>query len=91
MKLNACFEDGGDCTDFITKYPDCNVPMPGLVANGFCDGFPYFSKDCGNDGGECFKGIFMPNSQNIFSRLTILYFPLRRLSILQCAQSGLYW
>jgi len=52
MKSHSCFEDGGDCTDFISSYSNCNVDFPDLIANGFCDGFPYFSSECGNDGGK---------------------------------------
>lgn len=51
MKSNSCFEDGGDCTDFITKYPNCNADAPARVGNNNCDG-QYFNKYCGMDGGE---------------------------------------
>jgi hypothetical protein len=53
MKRQACNEDGGDCSAFLKEYPDCNVVQPEKIGNGICDGYPYDTPQCKNDGGDC--------------------------------------
>ena len=53
MQAEECNEDGGDCSNFIHDYPDCNVDEPELIGDGHCDGMPYFTEDCGMDGSDC--------------------------------------
>jgi hypothetical protein len=54
----------------IVDYPSCTVPFPTSIGNGFCDGEPYNTAECGYDGGDCcppgFFGfpicdVFLPN------------------------------
>lgn len=49
----SCFADGGDCNSFLEEYPNCDVPNPSWINNGVCDGLPYFTEECGLDGGDC--------------------------------------
>jgi len=34
-------------------YPNCFVPSPEKIGDGFCDGSVYFVEECDNDGGDC--------------------------------------
>lgn len=61
MTTLACNKDGKDCTEFLNAYPDCEVPEPELVGNGHCDGHPYSSPQCKNDGGDCDKECDVEN------------------------------
>jgi len=36
LKATACNKDGGDCDEFVDSYPDCNVPQPSKVGDGYC-------------------------------------------------------
>ncbi len=47
-----CYYDGGDCLDFIEKYPNCDAEFPSHVGNSKCDS-EYDYKECGYDGGDC--------------------------------------
>ncbi len=47
-----CGYDGGDCIEFNAKYPNCHVPHPYRVGDGFCH--QHFNhSDCDFDGGDC--------------------------------------
>lgn len=48
-----CRWDGGDCTKFNEKYPNCTVEHPSLIGNGYCNGKEYNIEACGWDGGDC--------------------------------------
>ncbi|GFH51784.1 hypothetical protein CTEN210_08260 [Chaetoceros tenuissimus] len=50
-----CAFDNGECTDFNDSYPNCQVPDPWRIGNGWCDSWMegYLSDECGNDGGDC--------------------------------------
>ena len=48
-----CRWDGGDCTKFNEKHPNCTVEHPSLIGNGYCNGKEYNIEACGWDGGDC--------------------------------------
>ena len=50
-----CGYDGGDCLEFVQKYPNCKVPYPHWVGDGYCGGGKYMSPECGYDGGDCLE------------------------------------
>jgi len=38
----------------LKEYPNCSVEYPFLIRDGICNNFePYFTEDCGYDGGDC--------------------------------------
>jgi len=47
-----CNFDGGDCLDFNTAWPKCDVPNAFKVGDGECDVL-YNKEECGYDGGDC--------------------------------------
>lgn len=65
-----CGYDGGDCIAFNkyfnATYPECKVPIPQAVGNGYCDDWPYSTEECGYDGGDCFSGGSLPFSSFAF-------------------------
>ena len=55
---NSTIEDGksgcgNDCDVFLKRLKDCSVDFPYLLGDGKCNGFPYYSKKCGFDAGDC--------------------------------------
>jgi len=44
LKVNACNNDGGDCNEFVDSYPDCDVPRPNKVGNGYCGKLYWIAK-----------------------------------------------
>jgi len=51
--VESCDFDGGDCGEFLEKYPNCIVPEPWRVGDGKCDFGNYMVYECGWDGGDC--------------------------------------
>uniref|UniRef100_A0A7R9VCJ2 LNR domain-containing protein n=1 Tax=Pseudictyota dubia TaxID=2749911 RepID=A0A7R9VCJ2_9STRA len=47
-----CGYDAGDCIDFNTRYPDCEVDSLDGFGDGYCD-VAFNSIECGYDGGDC--------------------------------------
>jgi hypothetical protein len=51
-----CEFDGGDCIDFNTKYPECDVFKPSFVGDGTCyDAGKYNTLECGYVSGIAWK------------------------------------
>ena len=50
---DECGWDGGDCSDFIERYPGCVVEFNHFVGDGVCDGTFYNTVECRWDGGDC--------------------------------------
>ena len=52
-----CGYDGGDCTQFNQKYPNCTALYPFHIGDGRCDDSDYYgyynTSECGYDGGDC--------------------------------------
>jgi hypothetical protein len=55
FNTNVCGFDGGDCLEFNAEYPDCIVPYPWYIGDGYCNGAEYNVEACGWDGGDCFR------------------------------------
>ena len=55
MNNPACSFDGQDCTAFLgdSQFENCDVPVPGKLGDGTCDGGAYFSSGCHNEDGDC--------------------------------------
>ena len=53
--IEECGWDGEDCIYFNEKYPNCTVPFPEAIGDGWCDKDGYNTVDCGWDGGDCTK------------------------------------
>lgn len=54
LNIQACNFDNGDCAEFNASFPQCLASIPSKIGNGICDDFfPYNSKLCGYDGGDC--------------------------------------
>ena len=54
MRNDECYEDGQDCSTFLTEYPRCDVKYPEKVGDGVCDGGRYMTLECSMDGGDCY-------------------------------------
>ena len=58
-----CNYDNGDCTDFNTQYPRCDVEHPFWIGDGVCNGGKYNTARCGYDGGDCYPIPGYPNCE----------------------------
>ncbi len=56
--VESCNFDGGDCIEYMEKYPMCNVTDPWRVGDGNCDFGEYMTYECGWDGGDCIDEQF---------------------------------
>lgn len=57
----ACLYDLGECDEFNSMYPDCNVEFPDKVGDKYCDLGDYNSEECDWDGGACVEFNKFPN------------------------------
>ena len=53
-KIGCGLFDGGDCTEFNEKYPNCLVQDINIIGDGTCES-DYNTEECGYDGGDCDK------------------------------------
>ena len=44
-----------DCEHFNFLYPNCSVPSPTVIGDGFCDVGVYNTSECGWDEGDCVR------------------------------------
>lgn len=56
LNTRECGWDGGDCTKFNERYPNCTVPIPSLLGDRFCnEQGEYNTFVCGYDDGDCLE------------------------------------
>jgi len=72
LNIKSCNFDNGDCTDFNASFPQCPAAIPSKLGNGICDNFfPYNSKLCGYDGGDCLP-VSKENNDSLIAALTLI-------------------
>jgi hypothetical protein len=73
LNIKSCNFDNGDCAEFNSSFPQCSVPIPSKVGNGICDDFfPYNSKLCGYDGGDCILPDSNENNDSLIAALSLI-------------------